>query len=296
MGGRMGDGFRASVSFCRALSDGELANRALELSRLELPLNGLGSDPGNTVPAEVEAVEGDDRGGLNPLRLPGRGRAEREAAVFSWRISRGFLPGGGREEDEDGLLLAEARNPEKGDKSLSERCRYLRDSSECTGKDDDDDDNEDGADTGANSSPFSLYLESFSTASFPVLLCLLLSSSAEDGDCGLLLSLPASRLSWVTGEQLPESRPSPCPTASRVLEIKSGKLKPFGARSTGPEVPERAALAAAAAAAFCRPDMAAPTEASPSLDIMLRSMSAGRCLGSRPLAISCRRICWIIWI
>ena len=61
----MGEGFKASVSFCRALKDGELANSALELSELLL----------------MELL----------LLASDRGREEREAAVFSWRISRGFL-------------------------------------------------------------------------------------------------------------------------------------------------------------------------------------------------------------
>lgn len=57
----MGEGFRASVSFCRALSDGELAKSALELRRLEL----------EDLPPSAPRTPRD------------MGREEREAAVFS---------------------------------------------------------------------------------------------------------------------------------------------------------------------------------------------------------------------
>ena len=66
----MGEGFRASVSFCSADRDGDDANRALELSE------------------ELEEVLCGD---LLPGGRVGRGREDREAAVFSCRISRGFL-------------------------------------------------------------------------------------------------------------------------------------------------------------------------------------------------------------
>lgn len=75
-GGSIGEGLRASVSFWRALSDGELANSALELRRLELELGGFMS------------IDDDD------LKPRGRGREDREAAVFSCKISSGFLVSG----------------------------------------------------------------------------------------------------------------------------------------------------------------------------------------------------------
>lgn len=227
IGGSIGEGFSASVSFWRALREGELANSALELRRLELELVGLMS------------CEVDDR---NPR---GSGSEDNEAAVFSWRISRGFLVRGAGTPWS--LQYRESCSVFDGDRYFSARSTI------------------EVVFSSFNLAPPSRNLSESLSEVFP-----------ETGDEDL--SAPLWDDSECEGEESLEGSSWDGDLDPLYLLVDEG----FPASR------------ATAAVAFCSPDIAAPTEARPSLDIILRSMSAGRRLGLTPLAISWRLICWII--